>query len=76
MRRALFLSLALVLTSCGSAQREVVLHAADQPPTRLSQWGVVFTAGGQLELPSRGHGLSAHAIRFASAAVRLQPRQR
>ena len=72
MRRSLFLSLALVLTSCGSAQREVVLHAADEPPTRLSQWGVVFTAGGQLELNDRVTPYELNSPLFSDYALKLR----
>ena len=37
--------LAGLLASCGEAPRPVTVHAADAPPARLSDWGIVFADG-------------------------------
>ena len=39
-----------MLAACGQASRPVVVHAADQVPERLSDWGVVLADGRYFEL--------------------------
>ena len=51
MMRALpILSLALLLAACDAGHGPVTLHPADQPPPRLSEWGIVFANGDAFEL--------------------------
>ena len=39
-----------LLAACGNVQQPVTLHAADAPPERLSDWGVVMANGNDFEL--------------------------
>ena len=58
MRRlAVTVALGALLASCAEAPRPVVLHPADQPPARLSDWGL-FVGDGD------GFGLNAGVIPY------------
>ena len=45
LRVVVIAALALLLGSCGQATRPVTVHAADSPPSLLSDWGIVFADG-------------------------------
>jgi uncharacterized repeat protein (TIGR03806 family) len=44
-RIAAIAALAAALGACGQAKRPVTVHAADAPPAKLSDWGIVFADG-------------------------------
>ena len=72
MQRALIIVLAFVLASCESANREVVTHPADQTPALLSEWGVLFSDRGRLELNDRVIPYELNAPLFSDYALKLR----
>ena len=72
MHRAPVIFLAILLAGCGAAQREVEVFPADQTPVRLSDWGIVFAAGGRLELNDRVTAYELNAPLFSDYALKLR----
>jgi len=62
----------LALSSCGPAERVVVVHAIDAVPQRLSDWGVLYTAGRRLELNNRVMPYDLNTPLFSDYALKLR----
>ena len=50
MRCVLATLFVILLAGCGAADRDVRLHAADNPPALLSEWGVLLASKNRLQL--------------------------
>ena len=72
MRRLVAGMLVLSLLGCGQADRAVVVHAADQPPLLLSEWGILLTNNGRLELNDRVIPYDLNSPLFSDYALKLR----
>ena len=72
MRAVALLLLAWLLAGCDAAPRDVMLHAADRPPALLSEWGVVYAAGGRLHLNDGVIPYDLNAPLFSDYALKLR----
>ena len=71
-RLGTFVVLCLCLASCGPAERSVVVHALNAAPERLSEWGVLYTSGGQLRLNDRVVPYDLNMPLFSDYALKLR----
>lgn len=71
-RITLLIALAALLGSCGQATRPVTLHAIDAPPTRLSEWGIVFANGRTFELNEGVTPYDLNTPLFTDYALKLR----
>jgi uncharacterized repeat protein (TIGR03806 family) len=72
MRRLAAFVLLSYLAACGSEDRAVSLHAADQPPALLSGWGVVLAGDTHLQL---NEGVTPYVLNtplFSDYALKLR----
>jgi uncharacterized repeat protein (TIGR03806 family) len=69
--RGLIIALALMTAACGKAP-PVVVHPADSPPDRLSEWGVVFSDSTQLRLNDRVVPYTLNTPLFTDYALKLR----
>lgn len=68
--RTVLLILVLLLGSCG--RQPVVVHPADTPPARLSEWGVVVERNGYLELDGDAVPYELNVPLFSDYALKLR----
>ncbi len=66
------IALAMLVAACGPAERAVVFHAADAIPERLSDWGVVYTERGRLELSTGVVPYELNTPLFSDYALKLR----
>jgi uncharacterized repeat protein (TIGR03806 family) len=71
-RLAVIAVLAVLLGSCGQPKRPVTVHAADAPPPRLSDWGVVFANGRKLALNDGVMPYDLNTPLFTDYALKLR----
>ncbi len=69
--RGLIIVLALLTAACGKAP-PVVVHPADSPPDRLSEWGVVFSDNAQLKLNDGVMPYTLNTPLFTDYALKLR----
>ena len=69
--RGLIIAFALLAAACGKAP-PVVVHPADNPPARLSDWGVVFSDSMYLELNERVTPYTLNTPLFTDYAIKLR----
>ena len=65
------LLLALLIAGCGKAP-PVVVHPADSPPERLSEWGTVLSVSGHLVLNDRVVPYDLNTPLFSDYALKLR----
>lgn len=61
-----------MLVGCGTAERTVSLHAADQPPALLSDWGLLYASDQQLELNDGVTPYDLNTPLFSDYALKLR----
>ena len=71
-RVSLIVVLAALLSSCGQAMRPVTVHAADSPPQRLSDWGIVFANGRTFALNDEVTPYDLNTPLFTDYALKLR----
>ena len=62
----------LAVAACGAARPPVTVHAADAPPERLSEWGVVFADGDFLDVNDRVVPYELNTPLFSDYALKLR----
>ncbi len=72
MRYIATIAVLFCTTACGPADHSVSLHAADQPPPLLSEWGVVRAKDQRLELNDRVIPYDLNAPLFSDYALKLR----
>ena len=72
MRSAALLLCLLTLVACGAADRPVQLHAADQPPALLSEWGIFTSSPDALDLNAGVIPYELNAPLFSDYALKLR----
>lgn len=73
MRKLLLLSSALIFViACEQAKPPVTLHLADQPPAKLSDWGVVLADGNYFELNEGVIPFTLNTPLFSDYALKLR----
>ncbi len=73
MRKLLLLSSALIFViACEQAKPPVTLHLADQPPAKLSDWGVVLADGHYFELNEGVIPFTLNTPLFSDYALKLR----
>ena len=69
--RGLLIVIALLFAACGKAP-PVVVHAADSPPDRLSEWGVLHSDSIHLEMNERVMPYTLNTPLFTDYALKLR----
>lgn len=64
--------LTAALVACGRPSQPVTLHAADAPPQRLSEWGVILADGNVLELNEGVVPYDLNTPLFSDYALKLR----
>ncbi len=72
MPRFAAFALMFYLAGCGSADRTVSLHAADQPPVLLSDWGVLLASDNHLKLNDGVTPYDLNTPLFSDYALKLR----
>lgn len=62
----------LLLAACGEAGRPVVLHGAESPPDRLSEWGIVSADGERFLLNDNALPYDLNTPLFSDYALKLR----
>ena len=71
-RLASAVAIATLASACDMTQRPVSFHAAESPPERLSEWGVVYADGELLELNERVMPYEINTPLFSDYALKLR----
>jgi len=66
------IALGALLVACEPASRPVVLHAADNPPALLSDWGLISADGSSLELNDGVVPYELNSPLFSDYALKLR----
>ena len=72
MRCGRIIVVSLLLASCGPAERTIIVHAIDAAPVRLSEWGILYTSRGRLELNNRVMPYDLNTPLFSDYALKLR----
>ena len=73
MRHLILILLAFTaVAACDQTKPPVTLHPADNPPTRLSDWGIVMTRGGYFELNDGVMRYTLNTPLFTDYALKLR----
>ena len=68
----LIAQLSLLAAGCGGREPAVVLHPADAPPARLSEWGVVYARGGRLHVNAAALPYTLNTPLYSDYAQKLR----
>ncbi len=71
-RLVLVLIVAGILAACGKQGRSVTLHAEDQVPDRLSDWGLVLSDGHTVEFSSEAWPYELNTPLFSDYALKIR----
>lgn len=64
--------LGVLVTACDRPKGPVTLHAADQVPAQLSEWGLMFADGRSFELNERVYPYDLNTPLFSDYALKLR----